>query len=202
MNKCWAAALGSATLLAAASAAAQPAPFRDQLVDRLAGKWILRGTMDGREVVHDVTAQWVLGHQYMLLQETSRERRPGTTAPAYQAHIYIGWDQAQGRYGAVRLDVSGEVAAPVLGSAQPMINALPFVFTGRDGSLTRTTMTFDRGSRRWRWQTVTEKNGQATPYADLQMMRAPTGPGQGEAAPEETRSVPLPSGAEPRRAGR
>lgn len=189
------AAVAAAMVLAtpAAAAAAQPLPFRDPLVDRLAGKWVLRGTIQGREVVHDVTAQWVLGHQYMLLQETSRELKPGTTAPAYQAHIYIGWDQPQRRYGAVWLDVYGEVSTPILGAAQPTINALPFVFTGRDGAVTRTTLTYDRGTRRWRWQIVTEKDGQSTTFADLVMVRAPSGEAATSDGPDDGGTPSLPA---------
>lgn len=185
---------------------AQPAPFRDPLVDRLAGKWILRGTIEGREVVHDVTGQWVLGHQYMMLRETSRELKPGSTVPAYEAHIYIGWDQAQRRYGVVWLDVFGETSTPALGTATPMINALPFVFTGRDGTVTRTTFTHNRGTGRWRWQIVTEKNGQATPFADLEMIRAPAQPGgaagtgAGRVQPAATRADGLPAALPPSRA--
>ena len=153
---------------------AQVAPFRDPLVDKLVGRWVLRGTMAGRgEVVHDVVGQWVLGHQYLLLRETSRELRPGTINPVYEAHLYIGWDQPRGRYGAIWLDVAGEASSGVLGSAQPMINALPFVFTASDGTITRTTMTYDNGSRRWRWQIIREKDGQAATFADLELVRTP-----------------------------
>ena len=170
------------TVLAIAAVAGGPspahaevAPFRDPLVDKLVGRWVLRGTMAGRgDVVHDVVGQWVLGHQYLLLRETSRELRRGTVNPVYEAHIYIGWDQPRGRYGAIWLDASGEASSSVLGSAQPMINALPFVFTASDGTITRTTMTYDNGSRRWRWQIIREKDGQTVTLADLELVRAPT----------------------------
>lgn len=161
-------------IVATVPAQAQVAPFRDPLVDKLVGRWVLQGTIAGRgEIVHDVIGQWVLGHQYLLLRETSRQLRPGTTSPVHEAHFYIGWDQPRGRYGAIRLDVSGDSSPAVLGSAQPMINALPFVFTDDDGTVTRTTLTYERATRRWRWLTIREKDGQSTTDADLEMTRAP-----------------------------
>ena len=46
------------------SASAQESGFRDELLDRFAGYWVLSGEIAGDEVIHHVDARWVLGHQY------------------------------------------------------------------------------------------------------------------------------------------
>jgi hypothetical protein len=56
-------------------AGAQQPTFHDALLDHLAGSWVLQGTIAGRPTTHDITAEWVLAHQYLRLQEVSREKK-------------------------------------------------------------------------------------------------------------------------------
>ena len=84
-------AVAFAALLAATPAPAQQATFNDSLVDHLAGKWVLTGQMDKGPVTHDITAEWVLAHQYLELHEVSREKNKDGS-PVYQAKVFIGWD--------------------------------------------------------------------------------------------------------------
>ena len=43
--------------LFAGTAIAQPAPIKDPLLERLAGTWVLSGTLAGQQTTHDVTAE-------------------------------------------------------------------------------------------------------------------------------------------------
>ncbi len=52
--------LSALAVLLSLSASAQY--LDDSLLERLAGKWVLKGTIAGKETIHDVTAQWVLAH--------------------------------------------------------------------------------------------------------------------------------------------
>ena len=122
-------ALGA--LLAATPALAQQATFNDTLVDHLAGKWVLTGQMDKGPVTHDITAEWVLAHQYLELHEVSREKnRDGS--PVYQAKVFIGWDAGKKIYDVVWLDDYGSISTQSLGYATPNGNSLAFVFHNRD----------------------------------------------------------------------
>ena len=56
------------------SASAEQPTRKDLLLDRLAGSWILQGTIGGHETTHDIEAEWVLNHEYLRLHETSREK--------------------------------------------------------------------------------------------------------------------------------
>jgi len=74
-----------AGLLLVSPLAAQ-SPQRDSLLNHLIGRWVLRGPMAGKDVVHDVTFQWVLGAEYVEMHEVSRERTSAGT-PAYEAIV-------------------------------------------------------------------------------------------------------------------
>ncbi len=74
---------------------AQQSVAQEPLLDHLTGNWILQGTIAGRETTHDVDAEWVLGHEYVRLHETSREKKAQGQA-AYEAIIFIEWDESQG----------------------------------------------------------------------------------------------------------
>ena len=129
----------AAALLAAMPAFAQQATFDDPLVDHLAGKWVLTGQMGNGQVTHDITAEWVLAHQY--LEDGS---------PVYQAKIFIGWDAGKKIYDCVWLDDFGSISTQSLGYASPQGNSIAFVFHNRDdaGSF-HTTFTWHYQNNTW-----------------------------------------------------
>ena len=57
--------------LAGVCRAQQPAAMNAQvqLLDHLAGNWVLQGTIAGKPTTHDVQAEWVLNREYLLLRE-------------------------------------------------------------------------------------------------------------------------------------
>lgn len=111
---------------------AQQPTFTDLLLDRFAGTWVLRGTIGGDATTHDVTAEWVLQHQYLRVHEVARER-DAQGRPAYEADVYIGWDPQTNQYVCVWLDVFGGISTQSLGRATRQGDVIPFVFTNRDG---------------------------------------------------------------------
>ena len=64
--------------LTAAAASAQQPPVQSALMDHLTGHWVLEGTLAKKQTVHDVTADWVLGHHYVRVHEISGARRSPT----------------------------------------------------------------------------------------------------------------------------
>ena len=77
-----------AFLAALLSVAVSGQGFQDELLDRLAGDWVMKGTIAGQEVTHDVRAEWVLGHNYIRFHEVSRERTE-TGVPEYTGYKLI-----------------------------------------------------------------------------------------------------------------
>jgi len=167
-----------ATALLATAAPAQQPTFRDTLLDRFAGRWVLRGTIAGKPTTHDVTGEWVLGHQYLRVHEVSREVGAGG-GPAYAADLYIGWDAKARAYTCVWLDTYGGVDAQSLGrtaAAPAGGDSLPFRFRYDDGSRMHTTFAYDRAADTWAWRLDAEPAGQPDarrPFARVTLTRAP-----------------------------
>jgi hypothetical protein len=136
-------------LLSTAPAFAQQATFNDSLIDHLAGTWVLTGQMDKGQVTHDFTAEWVLAHQYLEIQEVSRQKNKDGS-PVYQAKVFIGWDAGKKIYDCVWLDDYGSISTQSLGYAKPNGNSIAFVFQNRDdaGSF-HTTFTWHSESSTW-----------------------------------------------------
>ena len=159
-------------LLLSLPAAAQQAGFQDSLLDRFVGDWILEGTIAGGESTHDVTARWVLGHQYLRFHDLAREKDENG-APAYEAIVFIGWDQPSERYACLWLDSTGGggLAARAIGHAEPDDDVLAFVFEMADDALFRTTFAYSRDDDAWAWHMDIESDGNRTPFARLSMTR-------------------------------
>ena len=153
--------------LAGAASAQQPTLY-DDLLDRLVGRWILTGTIAGRETTHDVTAEWALNHQFVAVHEASRER-DADGRPAYQATAYVGWHDAKKRYVCYWLDAFGGGFAGA-GYAEPRPNELPFVF-GEAGERFHNTFVFDPAARAWQWRMDNEHQGALAPFARVRLTR-------------------------------
>ena len=167
----WFACAGLA--LAASGASAQQPTFRDPLVDQLVGRWVMDGTIAGARTTHDVSAEWVLDHQYLRLQEVSRERRTDGE-PAYQATIYIGWDLPTKTYGIVWLDSFGGISVQSLGSATPAADQLAFAFRSeRTPVVTHTTFSYRREADAWDLTIDQAEQGKVATFANLRLTRAP-----------------------------
>lgn len=168
------AALGTlaCVLLVAAAAPAQETTFRDPLLDRMTGAWVLRGTIAGQQTTHDISAEWVLGHQYLRLQEVSRER-DAKGRPAYEAIVFIGWDRASSGYACLWLDSTGGggLAAHAIGHAPRNGDAIALVFNAGHGSLFHTTFAYDRSSDTWKWLMDGEEKGTLQPFARVVLTR-------------------------------
>lgn len=158
--------------LVSVPAVAQQKAFTDPLVDRLVGKWILRGVIAGKPVVHDISAQWTLAHQYLEIHEVSRETNVDGT-PAYQATVFIGWDQSKGIYDCVWLDDYGSISTQSLGYATPAENRLAFVFKDRDDPDSfHTTFTYDAAAERWTMNMDQTAGEKMTPFARTTLTRS------------------------------
>jgi hypothetical protein len=102
--------------------------FRDDLLDHLVGRWTLTRTIRGKVVENVVDADWVLNHQFLRLT-----MRDIATPPAYEAVIYIGYDNTSERYVAHWIDVYGGRFSETLGYGKREGNILRWVFEYPDG---------------------------------------------------------------------
>ncbi len=150
---------------------AQQPTLRDPLLDHLTGNWILRGQLAGKETVHDVTAAWVLNHQFVRIHEVSREKNT-SGQPEYQADVYVGWNQASKEYGCVWLDVWGSVTPQSIGRAKPGGDEIPFLFRDKNDKVVfHTTFIYNKASDTWQWVMDNDEAGKLEPFARLKLTR-------------------------------
>ncbi|HXD49800.1 MAG TPA: hypothetical protein VN600_13550 [Gemmatimonadaceae bacterium] len=169
MPRCLLAVL--AGLLSLAPLQAQ-APQRDSLLDRLAGRWVLRGRMAGRDVVHDVTFQWVLGGEYLEMHEVSRKRTLAGR-PDYEAIAYLVRDPHTHDYGALWLDNTDYNAfyPAGVGRAAPAADSIPFLFTDSPTSHFHNTFVYDRAADSWAWHMDNDDEHGRRPFARVTLAR-------------------------------
>ena len=159
------------TILAAHGAMAQQAPVNSPLLDHLAGKWLLQGTVGKQAVTHDFDAEWVLEHHYLRFHEVSREKNEKGD-PQYEATVFIGWNEKTKQYACVWMDVYGGAAPESIGIATPKENELAFVFTDEHGETSFTnTFTYDPKTNTWEDRLDNVEKGVAKPFARFKLTK-------------------------------
>jgi hypothetical protein len=153
--------------------AQQPQPtLQDELLDHHQGAWVLQGTIAGKQTTHDVTANWVLNHQYLSIHETSREKS-AKGEPAYEAIVFVGWDAAASRYFAIWHDVWGGFGSASVGYAPHSGDEIRFLFKNSNGKDDfHTTFSYNRSADTWDWRMDNDDNGALKPFARVKLTRA------------------------------
>jgi len=155
------------------AALAQPAPpdAQRELLDRLTGHWVLRGTIAGRETTHDIDARWVLDRGYVQLHEVARERDE-SGRPLYEALVYLVWEPKLAEYACLWLDSTGVAAFPPegVGHAKPETDRIAFVFGDPDDGIYN-TFTYDRANDAWTWAIDNASEGTRTVFARVSLTR-------------------------------
>jgi len=159
-------------LSAFSASAQQPAP-KDPLLDRLAGSWVLRGTIAKHETTHDVESTWLFGHEYLQLHETSREKN-AEGQPAYEAIVLIEWDESLHEYRCLWLDTTtgGALSAEGIAHGKRGNDDIAFWFKDKEkNSGVRTTFAYDKATDSWTWLIDNEDAGKRTPFARVKLTR-------------------------------
>jgi hypothetical protein len=156
-------------LCTATGAVAQRPPVNAPLLDHLVGKWVLQGKLAGQETTHEVNAEWVLGHHYLLIHEVSHQA-DANGKPQYQATVYIGWNEATKDYACVWLDLYGGLTSASIGVASPKENELLFVFKNEKGEVDFTNdFVYDAKANTWEWRMDNVENGVAKPFGRVKL---------------------------------
>ncbi len=146
----------------------------DTLLDHMTGKWLLKGTIAGANIEHDITAAWVLGHQYMELKETSRGKQADGT-PSYDAIVFITLDNTRNQYDCLWLDNTSNkgLSNGIIAHAEVTANKIPLLFKLNNNSYFHTTLSYSASTDTWHWQMYSDDNGKTETFADATMTKAP-----------------------------
>lgn len=117
--------------------------FQDPFLEQLTGTWIMVGAVRGRPATYSLHVEWALNHQFLRL-----EMREVSDPPAYQASVYIGYDNTSERYVAHWLDTFGGRFSETLGFGKRSGNAVLVVFEYPDGPF-HTTFTLNSDAKTW-----------------------------------------------------
>lgn len=144
----------------------------DSLLNNLAGKWVLTGTIEGQKTTHDVDAKRVLNGQYVQIKEVSREKDEKGN-PLYDAVIYICWQDAKKQYFCLWLDnTSNEgISNQVIGRAKQNGDKIEMLFKFSDANQFHTTFIYDRNADTWQWLMDGEENGKLQPFARVKLTK-------------------------------
>jgi hypothetical protein len=160
-----------AMIFASLIAVAQQPPVNSPLLDHLAGKWVMQGTVGKQAETHDFDAEWVLQHHYLRFHEVSRDKND-KGEPQYDANVFIGWNEKTKQYACVWLDVYGGLTSESIGVATPKENELAFVFTDEHGDTSFTnTFIYDPKTNTWDNQLDNEVKGKAKPFARFHLTK-------------------------------
>ena len=160
-----------AAVFSALIAAAQQAPIDSPLLDHLAGKWVMQGTVGKQATKHDFDAEWVLQHHYLRFHEVSREKND-KGQPQYEATVFIAWNEKTRQYACVWLDVYGGATSESIGLAAAKENELPFVFTDEHGETSFTnTFAYDPKTNTWDNRLDNVVKGVAKPFARFKLTK-------------------------------
>lgn len=161
----------SLLLCATAVVAAQQGPINSPLLDHLAGKWMMQGTIAGQATTHDVDAEWVLDHHYLRIHEVSREKN-SKGKPQYEATVYVAWNDATKQYAAVWLDVYGGLLPESVGLANLKDDELPFIFKDDKGAVSFSNdFIYDPKTDTWEWRMDNVDKGVAKPFGRVKLRR-------------------------------
>lgn len=141
------------------------------LLDQLSGDWVMTGIIAGNEVTHDIDADWVLAGHYLRFYDFSREREE-SGARAYEATVYIGWDQEKESFVCLWLDVTGGegLASGILGYAKPDGDSIPFVF-GEGESQIHNTFVYHRDTDSWEWTILNVRGDERSEFAHVTLQK-------------------------------
>jgi hypothetical protein len=149
-----------------APAAAQGPAARDSLLDRLAGRWTMTGTVRGRPATYRLDAAWTLQRRFLELHMIDVH-----TPPAYEARVFVGPDTVPGRYLTHWLDNFGAAFSvpPATGRASGDTLTLDFAYpTGPFHD----TFAYDRAADAWRIRLeVVDSAGGRKLFAEYQARR-------------------------------
>jgi len=166
--------IAAQALLFAVFCPAQNAPMDapTQILNYLAGRWVMSGTLAGKPTTHDVEAEWVLKREYIRFHEVSREK-DSSGGPAYEAIVFLSWDANKGEYSCLWMDNTegGALSSDVIARGRPAAGAIPLVFTKAGKELLHTTFRHDARADSWQLTIDDVTNGKIDRFADLRLTR-------------------------------
>jgi hypothetical protein len=135
-------------------------PFKDELLENLAGDWKLARQIRGQTLENTVQVDWVLNHQFLRIH-----MKDVATPARYEAMVFVGYDNTSDRYVAHWIDVFGGRFSETLGYGKRDGNSIKFVFEYPDGPF-HNTFSWNAAGKTWTFlMEQKNKEGKWTTFA-------------------------------------
>lgn len=159
---------GLLVALHATPAAAQLPTSADSLLERLAGRWTMTGTVRGKPATYRLNATWTLQRRFLELHMVDVH-----TPPVYEARVFVGADTLPGNYLAHWLDNFGAAYSVPAATGRASGDTLTLDFAYPGGPF-HDTFVYDRAADTWRIRLeVLDSAGGRTLFAEYQARRRP-----------------------------
>ncbi len=133
---------------------------------------MLRGIIARKPVVHDVQAEWVLGHHYVRIHEESRSRDTDGN-PEYEAIVFVTWNSQSQQYSCGWLDILGGLTIESIGVASGTERELTFMFKNERGEVTLSNVfVYSSKDRSWEWRIDNIENGVHKEFARVRLTQS------------------------------
>lgn len=119
--------------------------FDDALLDSLKGNWKLSGNMGKQELMQNVTCDWGLNHQYLVMKVRDTDTVKNEN---YEAVYYIGAGKKSGQYVMHLIDIYGAAYSKIPGYGKKEGDTINFVFKYPDGPF-HNQFIYDREKDKW-----------------------------------------------------
>jgi hypothetical protein len=151
---------------AAAPVLASAAVARDPYLDRLVGRWDLRGRIRGEDVHHGVDARWVMND--LMLEMRFRE----LDGDPYEAAYFLGFSPRDDVYVLHLLDsaVLHTDPAKTVALGRRDGHVVPFVFDGETGSFVNRFEWLEHDDA-WSFELTVVQQGRSVPFGSKRMTR-------------------------------
>ena len=153
---------------------AQQPPTDDaptKLLDHLAGRWVMTGTLGNKRTTHEVDAEWVLKHEYLRFHEASRDKE-ASGRPAYEAIVFISVDPKTNEYMCLWLDNTAGGGLSLIARGKKTGNSIPLVFTLSRRESLHTTFRYDARADTWQMTIDDVTDGKADRFGDVRLAHA------------------------------
>jgi hypothetical protein len=131
-------------LTGSVAAQAPPGPPTPPLLEHLAGRWTMKGTLRGQPVTYRLDAGWTLQHRFVELHLRDTEHTP----PQYEARVFIGPDTLPGLVLAHWLDNFGAAYSVPSATGRIRGDTLTLDFPYPEGAF-HDSFVFDSARRAW-----------------------------------------------------
>jgi len=142
--------------------------FTDDLLDKMVGKWDLKGLMGNKELHQSVSVEWTLNHQFLKIHTIDFDKKEDKSS--YESLYYIGWSKNRKKYVMHLIDTFGGDFSETLGIGTKNGKSICFEFNYKDGPF-ENIFYYDSQNDSWEMKLKFKENNEWKDFATKNLKR-------------------------------